>query len=112
MRLLSQGADANYKNQDDGISCLHAAVLASQLGQVELLCIHGADVNTLDRDGKTPLDLAKQNNSNQIVDRLYEIQYELTDEFINFISNKRPDHKHGQQFFIPNLNERSVSMPG
>jgi G protein-coupled receptor kinase interacting protein 2 len=105
LRLLSQGADANYKNSD-GVSCLHAAVASSQLGQIELLCIYGADINTLDREGRTPLDLAKFTNSSSIADRLYEIQYDVTDEFIYFLCNKRPEHKHGQRFFIPDLSDK------
>lgn len=106
LRILSQGADANYRNQDDSLTCLHNAVLNIQLGQIELLCIYGADLMAVDRNGNTPLDLAKANNLNQIADRLVQLQFELTDELTYFVCSKRPDHKLGQNFFIPDLSEQ------
>ncbi len=101
LRILSQGADANYKSQENGNFCLHAAVLSNQLGQIELLCLYGADVSCLDKSGQTPYELAKSINNNQIADRLIELQFELTDEITYFLCNKRPDHKSGKHFYIP-----------
>lgn len=103
---MSQGADANYRTSDDSLSCLHNAVLHSQLGQIELLCIYGADLTAVDKHGNTPLDLAKASNLVNIVDRLNELQFELTDDLSYFVCNKRPDHKAGQHFLIPDLSEK------
>ncbi len=110
LRILSQGADANYRNQETGQFCLHTAVLHNQLGQIELLCLYGGDVTCLDRAGQTPLDLAKANNLTATADRLLELQFELTDELTYFLCNKRPDHKSGQHFLIPDVNETLSSL--
>jgi G protein-coupled receptor kinase interacting protein 2 len=102
LRILAQGADANYKTQEDGNQLLHIAVLNNQIGQIELLSLYGADVTCLNRSGQSPLDLAEQNNYQTIMDRLYELQFELTDELSYFLCNKRPDHKLKKHFLIPN----------
>ena len=106
MKILSQGADANYRNQEDGLLCLHSAVLNNQLGQIELLCLYGGDVTGLDKNGQTPYELAKSNNFIAIADRLLELQFELTDDLSYFLCNKRPDHKNGQHFLIPDLSDK------
>ncbi len=106
LRILSQGADANYRSQEDGSLCLHTAVLHNQIGQIELLCLYGAEVTGLDRNGLTPYELAKLNSSTQIADRLLELQFELTDEISYYLCNKRPDHKSGQHFYVPDLTDR------
>ena len=98
--------DDNYKNYDEGFSCVHVAVLNNQIGQVELLNIFGADLTALDRNGNSAYDLAKMNGFNAIADRLQEIQFELTDEFAYFLCSKRTDHKSAQHIHIPDLNER------
>ena len=59
----------------------------------------------LDKNGHTPYDLAKANNFTTTADRLLELQFELTDELTYFLCNKRPDHKAGQHFLVPDLNE-------
>lgn len=105
LRILSQGADANYRSQD-GNQCLHAAVLANQIGQIELLCLYGADLTGLDRNGLSTFELAKINGYNHIADRLLELQFELTDELSYYLCNKRPDHKNNRHFLIPDLSER------
>jgi ankyrin repeat protein len=100
--MLSQGADANYRSsQEEGHSCLHTAVLHNQLGQIEILCLYGADLTSVDRSGLTPYELAKANNLTHIADRLLELQFELTDEFSYFLCGKRPEHAKGKNFLIP-----------
>ncbi|CAF0953229.1 unnamed protein product [Brachionus calyciflorus] len=106
LRILSQGADGNYRCQETGNQCLHQAVLNNQLGQIEILCLYGADLTGLDRNGQTPLDLARQLNNQQISDRLIELQFELTDDISYFLNNKRADHKNGQHFLIPELSDQ------
>ena len=110
LRILSQGADSNYRNQEDGNYCLHAAVHAHQLGQIELLCLYGAEVTCLDRHSHTPQEIAKSVGAHQIADRLVELQFELTDEIAYFLSNKRPDHKVAH-FLIPDLSSDYLLAP-
>jgi G protein-coupled receptor kinase interacting protein 2 len=106
LRILSQGADANYRNQESGSSCLHVAVATNQLGQCELLCLYGADLTALDKNGATPYEIAKSYNFSSIAERLLELQFELTDEYSYFLCGKRPDHSKGQHFLIPESNEK------
>lgn len=106
LRILSQGADANYRSQEDGLLCLHVAALHNQLGQIELLCLYGADVTGLDKNGNTPVDLARANNMTGIADRLIELQFELTDELTYFLCNKRPDHKSSEHYMVPCMSEQ------
>ena len=75
----------------------------NQLGQIEILCLYGADLTGLDRNGQTALELARILNNQHILDRLIELQFELTDDISYFLCNKRPDHKNNQHFFIPDL---------
>ena len=89
--------------------CIHRAVLSNQIGQIELLCLYGADVTGQDRNGNTAYDLAKQNGLDQIADRLLELQFEATDEFSFYLCNKRPEHKKNQHFLIPDLNNDEAS---
>jgi len=63
-------------------------------------------VTCLDRSGQTPYDLAKANNLTSTADRLQELQFELTDDITYFLCNKRPDHKSGQHFLIPDIKEQ------
>jgi G protein-coupled receptor kinase interactor 2 len=105
LRILSQGADANYRSSEEGMSCIHHAVINNRIGQIELLCLYGADVTAVDKNGQTPYDLAKQNELHAIADRLLELQFELTDELTYFLCSKRVEHKSGNHFFIPDLNE-------
>jgi G protein-coupled receptor kinase interacting protein 2 len=106
LRILSQGADANYRNQEDGNQCIHAAVLNNQIGQIELLSLYGADLSSPDRNGTSAFELAKLNGHNHIAERLLELQFELTDELSYFLCNKRPDHKNSKHFLIPDLSEK------
>lgn len=101
LRILSLGADANYRNQEDGLTCLHTAIQHEQLGQVELLALYGADFTSLTGSGQSIHELASKINNQQMCERLYELQYELTDELSYFLCNKRPDHKTGKHFLLP-----------
>ncbi|RNA03283.1 ARF GTPase-activating GIT2-like isoform X1, partial [Brachionus plicatilis] len=103
LRILSQGADANYRCQETANQCIHEAILNNQIGQIEILCLYGAELTSVDRNGLTALDLARSLNLETIADRLVELQFELTDDISYFLCNKKPDHRSGQHFMIPDL---------
>ncbi|KAL8179999.1 UNVERIFIED_CONTAM: glycerophosphoinositol permease, partial [Gekko kuhli] len=103
LRLLSLGAQANFFHPEKGNTPLHVAAKTSQILQAELLAVYGADPGTQDSSGKTPVDYAKQGGYHELAERLAEIQYELTDRLAFYLCGRRPDHKSGQHFIIPQM---------
>uniref|UniRef100_A0A673GZZ1 Arf-GAP domain-containing protein n=1 Tax=Sinocyclocheilus rhinocerous TaxID=307959 RepID=A0A673GZZ1_9TELE len=103
LRLLSLGAQANYFHPEKGNAPLHIAAKAGQVCQAELLCVYGADPGAPDSNGKTPIHYARQAGHQDLADRLVEIQYELTDRLAFYLCGRKPDHKNGQHFIIPQM---------
>eukprot|EP00063_Salmo_salar_P010893 XP_013985728.1 PREDICTED: ARF GTPase-activating protein GIT2-like isoform X3 [Salmo salar] len=110
LRLLSLGAQANFFHPEKGNTPLHVAAKAGQVSQAELLAVYGADPDALDMGGKTPIDYARQAGHQELADRLVEIQYELTDCLAFYLCGRRPDHRNGQHFIIPQMADRNVSL--
>ncbi|XP_027889392.1 ARF GTPase-activating protein GIT2a isoform X1 [Xiphophorus couchianus] len=109
LRLLSLGAQANFFHPDKGNTPLHVAAKAGQVSQVELLTVYGADPGALDSNGKTPIDHAREVGHYDLADRLVEIQYELTDRLAFYLCGRKPDHKNGEHFIVPQMADRNVS---
>uniref|UniRef100_A0AAY4BKB9 Arf-GAP domain-containing protein n=1 Tax=Denticeps clupeoides TaxID=299321 RepID=A0AAY4BKB9_9TELE len=103
LRLLSLGAQAGFFHPEKGNTPLHVAAKAGQLLQAELLTVYGADPGAPDASGKTPIDYARQAGHHELGDRLVEIQYELTDRLAFYLCGRKPDHKNGQHFIIPQI---------
>ncbi|XP_075754966.1 ARF GTPase-activating protein GIT2 isoform X8 [Pelodiscus sinensis] len=110
LRLLSLGAQANFFHPEKGNSPLHVAAKAGQILQAELLAVYGADPGTQDSNGKTPVDYAKQGGHHELAERLVEIQYELTDRLAFYLCGRKPDHKNGQHFIIPQMADSSLDL--
>ncbi|XP_046716890.1 ARF GTPase-activating protein GIT2b isoform X3 [Silurus meridionalis] len=110
LRLLSLGAQANFFHPEKGNTPLHVAAKASQLLQAELLTVYGADPGAPDSSGNTPIDYARQAGHQELADRLVEIQYELTDRLAFYLCGRKPDHKNGQHFIIPQIADRNVTL--
>ncbi|XP_029300280.1 ARF GTPase-activating protein GIT2b isoform X2 [Cottoperca gobio] len=107
LRLLSLGAQANFFHPEKGNTPLHIAAKAGQMLQAELLAVYGADPGALDSSGKTPIDCARQAGHQELAERLVEIQYELTDRLTFYLCGRRPDHRNGQHFIIPQIADRN-----
>ncbi|XP_072444021.1 ARF GTPase-activating protein GIT2a isoform X13 [Chiloscyllium punctatum] len=103
LRLLSLGAQANFFHPEKGNTPLHVASKGGQILQAELLAVYGADPGAPDANGKMPCDNARQAGHHELADRLVEIQYELTDRLTFFLCGRKPDHKNGQHFIIPQM---------
>ncbi|XP_028904746.1 ARF GTPase-activating protein GIT2 isoform X1 [Ornithorhynchus anatinus] len=110
LRLLSLGAQANFCHPEKGNTPLHVASKAGQILQVELLAVYGGDPGTQDSSGKTPVDYARQGGHNELAERLIEIQYELTDRLAFYLCGRKPDHKNGQHFIIPQMADSSLDL--
>uniref|UniRef100_A0A8C1Q9G0 G protein-coupled receptor kinase interacting ArfGAP 2b n=1 Tax=Cyprinus carpio TaxID=7962 RepID=A0A8C1Q9G0_CYPCA len=110
LRLLSLGAQANFFHSEKGNTPLHVAAKAGQLLQAELLTVYGADPGAPDSSGNTPIDYARQAGHQELADRLMEIQYELTDRLAFYLCGRKPDHKSGQHFIIPQLADSSLDL--
>ncbi|RVE68160.1 hypothetical protein OJAV_G00089680 [Oryzias javanicus] len=110
LRLLSLGAQANFFHPEKGNSPLHVAAKAGQVCQVELLTVYGADPGALDSNSKTPIDYARESGHHDLADRLVEIQYELTDRLAFYLCGRKPDHKNGQHFIVPQMADSSVDL--
>ncbi|XP_020015368.1 ARF GTPase-activating protein GIT2 isoform X12 [Castor canadensis] len=110
LRLLSLGAQANFFHPEKGNTPLHVASKAGQILQAELLAIYGADPGTQDSSGKTPVDYARHGGHHELAERLVEIQYELTDRLAFYLCGRKPDHKNGQHFIIPQMADSSLDL--
>uniref|UniRef100_A0A8C6LLK3 G protein-coupled receptor kinase interacting ArfGAP 2b n=1 Tax=Nothobranchius furzeri TaxID=105023 RepID=A0A8C6LLK3_NOTFU len=110
LRLLSLGAQANFFHPEKGNTPLHIAAKAGQILQAELLAVYGADPGALDSSGKTPIDVARQAGHHELAERLVEIQYELTDRLAFYLCGRRPDHRNGQHFIIPQMADSSLDL--
>ncbi|XP_076334100.1 ARF GTPase-activating protein GIT2-like isoform X2 [Tachypleus tridentatus] len=105
LRLLSLGADPNYIHPERGNTPLHLAAKTGQSSQVELLFIYGADPMAQNKDGKTPVDYARDAGHTDLVDRLIEYHYEVTDRLAYYLCGRKPDHQSGQDFIIPEMSD-------
>lgn len=103
LRLLSLGAQANFFHPEKGNTPLHVAAKAGQVSQAELLTVYGADPGAPDSNGKTPIDYAREAGHHELADRLVEVQYELTDRLAFYLCGRKPDHKTGQHFIVPQM---------
>ncbi|XP_060751503.1 ARF GTPase-activating protein GIT2b isoform X5 [Tachysurus vachellii] len=110
LRLLSLGAQANFFHPEKGNTPLHVAAKAGQLLQAELLTVYGADPGAPDSSGNTPIDYARQAGHQDLADRLVEIQYELTDRLAFYLCGRKPDHKNGQHFIIPQIADSTLDL--
>ncbi|XP_062446573.1 ARF GTPase-activating protein GIT2 isoform X1 [Rhea pennata] len=110
LRLLSLGAQANFFHPEKGNTPLHVAAKAGQILQAELLAVYGADPGTQDSNGKTPVDYARQGGHHELAERLVEIQYELTDRLAFYLCGRKPEHKNGQHFIIPQMADSSLDL--
>lgn len=65
--LISAGADVNSREDEMQSTPLHFAAEDGSRELVELLISKGADINAKDKNGKTPLKLALENNRNVVI---------------------------------------------
>ncbi|UYV69522.1 GIT2 [Cordylochernes scorpioides] len=103
LRLLTQGADPNYFHPEKGNTPLHIAAKSGQFSQAELLVVYGADPAAPDSAGRSSADLARECGNTDLADRLVECQYELSDRLTFYLCGRKPDHRTGVHYIIPEM---------
>lgn len=83
------------------------AANTSQLLQIELLLVYGADPLAKDSRGNTPLDISIMNNSSDIIERLRAAPYDLTDRLSSFALGLKGIHETGHHIVRPDPNDDS-----
>ena len=68
--LINRGADVNYQRKLDGLTSLHFASQKRDDEMVDILLAAGADPSIRNDDGKTPIDIARDNNAAEMLARL------------------------------------------
>ncbi|XP_034252632.1 ARF GTPase-activating protein GIT2 [Thrips palmi] len=101
LRLLSQGADANFFHPEKRTTPLHVAAQAGQALQVELLLVYGANPNEEDQHGRTPAYFARCAGHMELAERIIECLYEVTDRLSYFVYGRKPEHRKGQHLILP-----------
>ncbi|OQV17462.1 Palmitoyltransferase ZDHHC17 [Hypsibius exemplaris] len=66
--LINMGADVNLKDRMHGNTALHWAALNTNISVCQLLLKHGADVDALNAEGKTPLAISLTDKRNRYIE--------------------------------------------
>ena len=104
--LVSQGADINFPSQMDQSTALFDAIYDSDKdpGILDLLLIHGANVNYVNKFGHTPLTLAAAYGKNLAVKRMIEkganIDWEINDGFTALMLAAKNNHEEIAKLLI------------
>jgi ankyrin repeat protein len=75
-RLATMGFDVNVQRAEDLRTPLHLEAMTGQLDDVKVLLSHGAKLDARDSEGKTPLDLARENEGTVVVEYLTNAEQE------------------------------------
>ncbi len=76
--LKERNVDINFQNNNQGYTPLIFAVLCNKPEVVEYLINNGADISKTDANGRTALDIAKENNYTEIIELLNNYGYPQT----------------------------------
>lgn len=80
------------------------AAKSGQMSQIELLLVYGGNLALLDSASKTAIDYAREAGHINIVNRLIEHQFDLTDNLTRYIClGRQPNHLHGEHFLIVDI---------
>ena len=63
--LLQRGADVNKRNRYDGLTALHWSAMNNRTNAIRLLLENGASTTIKDKKGRTPIDFAREYNSQE-----------------------------------------------
>eukprot|EP00752_Nemacystus_decipiens_P008066 g7210.t1 len=83
--LLASGASFRFQGWDDPHSALEWAAMGGHVGVLQAFLDHGADVNSRNHDGDTPLDLATKSNQAGAVAALIDAGADVDGHMCHFI---------------------------
>ena len=66
-KLLQRGADVNKRDRYHGQTALHCSALNNITDTIRLLLENGASTTIKDNEGRTPIDLAREWKSQEVV---------------------------------------------
>ena len=67
--LLQRKADVNKRDPDDGQTALHWSAMLNNTDAIRLLLGKGASTTIKDKKGRTPIDVAREEKSQEAVPR-------------------------------------------
>ena len=80
------------------------AAKSGQSSQIELLLVYGANLAALDARGKTAIDYAREAGHLELVHRLIEHQFDLTDSLTRYLClGRTPNHLAGEHFLVVDI---------
>ena len=65
--LLQRGADVNKRDRNHGQTALHWSAMNNSTDAIQLLLENGASTTIKDKKGRTPIDVARENNHQKAV---------------------------------------------
>ncbi|QJT94912.1 ankyrin repeat domain-containing protein [Wolbachia endosymbiont of Diaphorina citri] len=80
--ILSRDLSGINDVTNEGRTPLHLAIKGNKPDTIELLLRKGASIVVKDKNGKTPLDLAKQEDYTNIIEMIEEVQSELDEKLL------------------------------
>ena len=63
--LLQRGADVNKRDRNHGQTALHWSAMNNSTDAIQLLLENGASTTIKDKKGRTPIDFAREYNSQE-----------------------------------------------
>ncbi len=78
--------------------------------QVELLAIYGGDPGQPDFGGQTAADTARAEKQTDLAERLLELEFETTDRLTIYLCGRKPEHRQGQHFVIPEMASGGIAV--
>lgn len=95
--LASWGLDMNVQDKDGSFTPLHLAVISGNVRIVRRLLLKGASRTLKDKKGKTPIDLAREQQSTNLINLLREnIWWE---NVCNIRAATNPQRNKGKYFY-------------
>ncbi|MCA7010493.1 ankyrin repeat domain-containing protein [Wolbachia endosymbiont of Tribolium confusum] len=106
--LLDKNASGINDVNNNGSTPLHVAIQGNKSSTVKFLLNKGASIQVKDKDGKTPLDLAKQEGYTNIVQMIEQRQSDLDEELLTAVRDGNLNEVEDLVSQNANVNTRDI----